>query len=127
VTQTAWTSTDTTLWLIVSQSATSTWKIVSFQTWTTEFFGVSPAWNVLINAATWEAWSVWTLCIKNWTAPDAHVDDQIIIYAADSADSTSTLALFTEQAVEEIWTFTESHKFKIFINWVAYYISLDAV
>jgi hypothetical protein len=127
VTTTTWTSTDTVIPLLVSQDADSTWKIVSFQTWTTERFGVSAVWNVHINAATDETWSVWVLSIANWTAPDAHVDNQIQIYSVDSADSTSTLGLFLEQAVEDIWTFTESHKIKVYINGVAYYISLDAV
>ena len=83
--------------------------------------------NVNIMSATAETGSVATLNIPNGTAPDAHVDNQIIIYSADSSDNTATLALYLEQAVEDIGTFTASHKIKVFINGTAYWLQLDAV
>ncbi len=50
-----------------------------------------------------------------------------IIHARNSSDTASTLALFTEQAVEAIGTFTPSHKLKVWINNTEYWIQLDAV
>lgn len=53
----------------------------------------------------------------------------MIIHARDSSDgaANSTLALYTEQGVEAIGAFTASHKLKVWINNVEYWISLDAV
>lgn len=51
----------------------------------------------------------------------------IIFHARDSSDANSTLALYTEQAVEAIGTFTASHKIKVWINNVEYWLQLDAV
>lgn len=53
----------------------------------------------------------------------------IIVHARDSSDgaANSTLALYLEQAVEAIGTFTASHKLKIWINGTEYWIQLDAV
>lgn len=85
------------------------------------------AGNINIKTATTETGSTATLNIPNGTAPNAHVDNQIIIYSADSSDSTATLALYLEQAVEDIGTFTASHKIKVFINGTAYWLQLDAV
>jgi hypothetical protein len=60
-------------------------------------------------------------------SPGAHVDNSVILYAKDTTDATSTLALYTEQAVEALGTFTATNKLKIFINGTAYWIQLDSV
>jgi hypothetical protein len=83
--------------------------------------------DLTVGGATTEAGSTKTVNIKNGTAPDAHVDNQIIIYSVDSSDSTSTLGLFLEQAVEDIGTFTASNKIKIKVNGTEYWMQLDAV
>lgn len=83
--------------------------------------------GVCIGGASVEAGSTYTLNIKNGTAPDAHVDNQIIVYSVDSSDSAATLGLFLEQAVEDIGTFTASHKIKVKINGTEYWLQLDAV
>jgi hypothetical protein len=53
----------------------------------------------------------------------------IRIGSKESTDGTPahTVHLRTEQAVEAIGTFTESHKLRVWINNVEYWISLDAV
>ena len=69
-----------------------------------------------------------TLSLANASQPpNAHTDNRIILYSADSSDNTSTLAMYLEQAVEEIGTFTASHKIKVSINGTFYWIQLDAV
>lgn len=83
--------------------------------------------NVGIGSTSFNATGTKTLLISNGTAPNAAVADCIEIYAKDTSDSKSTLAIFTEQAVEDIGTFTASHKLKIIINGTAYWIQLDAV
>lgn len=83
--------------------------------------------GIAIGNATFEAGSTNTFNIKNGTAPDAHVDNQIIVYSVDSSDNTATLGLFLEQAVEDIGTFTPSHKIKVKINGTEYWLQLDAV
>ena len=52
-----------------------------------------------------------------------------ILHAKDSSDggANSTLALYTEQAVEAIGVFTASHKIKVWWNNVEYWLQLDAV
>ena len=90
-------------------------------------FIVTKAGNVGIGTATFGANSVSVFSIVNGTAPAAAVANQIQIYSADTTDTTATLALMLEQAVEEIGTFTPSHKFKIFVNGIAYWFQLDAV
>ncbi|KKK58110.1 hypothetical protein LCGC14_3047730, partial [marine sediment metagenome] len=67
------------------------------------------------------------LAIANGIEPAAHTDNQIYIGSVDSSDATSTLALYLEQAIENIGTFTPSHKIKIKINGTEYWIQLDAV
>jgi hypothetical protein len=83
--------------------------------------------NVGIGTSTWGANSSSVFAIANGTAPSAHVDDEIQIYSANSSDNTATLALMLEQQIEDIGTFTASHKIKIIINGTAYWLSLDAV
>lgn len=53
----------------------------------------------------------------------------IVIHAKDSSagSANSTLALYLEQAVEAIGTFTPSHKIRWWINNIEYWIQLDAV
>jgi hypothetical protein len=65
--------------------------------------------------------------LKTSTPASALVADSILLWAEDSSDGTATLAMFTEQAVEAIGVFTPSHKLKIKINGVEYWIELDAV
>jgi hypothetical protein len=58
----------------------------------------------------------------------ANPTNAIRIGASDTAgESTATLDLHTEQAVEAIGTFTPSNKLKIKINGTEYWIQLDAV
>lgn len=53
----------------------------------------------------------------------------IILHSRDSSDGSAnaTLALFTEQAPEATATFTQTHRLKIWLNNIEYWISLDAV
>jgi hypothetical protein len=83
--------------------------------------------NVLVGAATAETGSTSTVAISNGTAPDNPVANEIIVYSVDSSDATATLGIFVEQSVEDIGTFTPSHKLKIKINGTEYWIQLDAV
>jgi len=55
--------------------------------------------------------------------------DSVLISSKNSSDGTTnaTLALSLEQAVEAIGTFTASHKIKVWINNVEYWLQLDAV
>lgn len=63
------------------------------------------------------------------TNPTGAQTDGIVIHSKDSSDGSAnaTLALYLEQAVEAIGTFTPSHKLKIWINGTEYWIQLDAV
>lgn len=83
--------------------------------------------NVGILTSTFGANSDGVLAIANGTVPAAHVDNEIQLYSVDSSDNTSTLALMLEQVVEDIGTFTASHKIKIKVNGTEYWIQLDAV
>ena len=51
----------------------------------------------------------------------------IMIKPAELPEETATLGLFLEQAVESIGTFMASHKIKVRINGVEYWMQLDAV
>ncbi len=53
----------------------------------------------------------------------------IVLHAKDSSDGSanSTLAMYTEQAVEASVVFTQSHRLKVWVNNVEYYLGLDAV
>lgn len=127
VTNFAGTINDSSIVLELVQDIDSTGNIASFKTGATEYVGVSVKGNLLINTPTQNGNLVGGIVMKNGTVASASVTDGIQIYSADTSDSTATLALYTEQAVEEIGTFTESHKLKVFINGTAYWISLDQV
>lgn len=64
--------------------------------------------------------------ITNDGSPSA-LSNNIEVLAKDSSDAAATLHLNMEQDVESIGTFTASHKVKIYINGVEYWIQLDAV
>lgn len=72
---------------------------------------------------------VTVLSILNGTAPTTDIANGIQIFSDDATvgDTEATLALFTEQAVEAIGTFTPSNKLSIWINGTEYHIQLDAV
>jgi len=82
--------------------------------------------NIIIHSPTPNGNLVGGLILGNGTAASAAVTDGIQIYAVDCSDSKSTLGLYTEQAVEA-GAMTPSHKLKVRINGVEYYMSLDAV
>ncbi len=68
------------------------------------------------------------LAIKNGTAPTTAPADTIQLFSVNTAgESTATLGLYLEQAVEAIGTFTPSHKIKVNINGTEYWLQLDAV
>jgi len=90
---------------------------------------LAPDGNVGINTGTFGTDANNTLGIAIGTPPGSSIAGQIELYAKDSSDgaANATLGLRSEQAVEIIGTFTPSHKLKIWINEVEYYIQLDAV
>jgi len=63
------------------------------------------------------------------TVPSSSPAGMVQIYADDSSvgAANATLALRTEQAVEDVGTFTATHKLRVWINGVEYWITLDAV
>lgn len=85
--------------------------------------------NVAIGATAFGASAAKVLGILNGTAPTTSPVDMIQIFSADNTEVTpgATLGLRTENAPEAIGTFTESHKLRIWVNGVEYWISLDAV
>lgn len=83
--------------------------------------------NVGIGGTEFDASSTHTLLLKNGVAPAAHVDNGAQLFSTDTSDATATLGLMLEQQVEAIGSFTASHKIKIKINGVEYWLQLDAV
>lgn len=77
--------------------------------------------------ASWQGMGKGIFIANRQAAPSSLPADGIFAYAEDSSDSTSTLALYLEQAVEVIGTFTASHKIKVLINGTEYWLQLDAV
>jgi len=92
-----------------------------------EALGISSSGNMIFNAAVENGNLTHGIIMKNGTAASAAVIDGIQIHAEDTSDSTSSLALYLEQAVEDVGTFTATKKIKIMINSVEYWIQLDAV
>jgi hypothetical protein len=89
-----------------------------------------PAGNVGIGVTTFGTSATNVLGITaDGTVPSTSPAGMIQIYADDSSAgaTNATLALRTEQAVEDIGTFTASHKLRIWVNGVEYFISLDQV
>jgi len=89
-----------------------------------------PNGNVGIGTTTFGTSADRVLGIGNAVAvPSTSPANMIQIYSKDSSvgAANATLAIRTEQAVEAIGTFTESHKLRVWINEVEYHISLDAV
>lgn len=99
---------------------------VNFYVNATQKMSLSTNGVCTLGIGTVDATAVTVHTIFNGTAPAAAVTDGIQLYAQDSGDATSTLALYTEQAVQA-GAPTPSHKLKIRVNGVEYWISLDAV
>jgi hypothetical protein len=90
--------------------------------------GIDRRGNVHIGAGVTTNGSAYgNLVLYNSTGPSDHTDDQISIYAKDASTGGSTLAIWTECAVESIGTFTATHKHKKWINGTEYWVALDAV
>ena len=98
-----------------------------FECSTIEYMRLTNGGNLGLGTSTFDGTGTKTFNLTNATAPVAHVDNQVILYSVDTADSTATLGLWTEQAVESVGTFTATHKLKILVNGTAYWIQLDAV
>jgi hypothetical protein len=95
-------------------------SVINPITFATEVNGVNSRSNILLDNGA--------IVMKNTTLPQAAAEvDGVVIHAQDSSDNTSSLALYLEQAVEAIGTFTPSHKLKIKINGTWYWIQLDQV
>lgn len=91
---------------------------------------ISATGNAGLFGATTYGSGVGVLSIKNaGTNASASITDGIIIHAKDSSAGSvnSTLALYTEEAPEATATFTQTHRYRIWINGVEYWISLDSV
>ena len=85
--------------------------------------------NFGLGTATFGTNAATSFGIAIGTEPASSIAGQIEMYAKDSSDgaTNATLAFRTEQSVEVVGTFTPSHKHKIWINGVEYWIQLDAV
>lgn len=69
-----------------------------------------------------------TLKIANTTlAPSTPVADSIMVYADDTSDNLSSIALYTEQSTEVIGATTPTHKLKVKINGTEYFLLLATV
>ena len=91
------------------------------------FSNITPSW---VRRAVERGLNMITpLGVKANTEPAAQPTNQIQIYSKDSSDGSdnATLGLMLEQDVEVIGTFTASHKVKVWINGVEYWMQLDAV
>lgn len=77
------------------------------------------------SAGSWQK----ALFIGNMGAQGTAISNGVVVYSKDSSDGSAnaTLALYLEQAVESIGTFTPSHKIKVWINGTEYWLQLDAV
>ena len=90
---------------------------------------LSTTGNIGIGTATFGTSADQSFGIAIGTEPGSSIAGQVEIYAKDSSDGSTnaTLGLRSEQGVESIGTFTASHKLKMWINGVEYWISLDQV
>jgi hypothetical protein len=97
-----------------------------------DFGGAGIRGNVSLGGLTlptWQGMGGGTFIPNALTEPSAAIANGIALYGKDSSDgaTNSTLALYLEQAPEATATFTQTHRLKIWINGVEYWLSLDAV
>jgi hypothetical protein len=85
--------------------------------------------NIGFFATTWGSSAAKVLSLGIGTEPGSAITDGIQWFAKNSSDGTAnaTLGLYLEQAPEATATFTQTHRLKIWINGVEYYIGLDSV
>lgn len=83
--------------------------------------------NIGFYTTSWGTNAQRVISVGNGVPPTTAIADGIQIYAEDTGDNTSTLGIFTEQAIEAVGTFTASHKIKVVINGAEYWLQLDAV
>lgn len=90
---------------------------------------ISYVGNLGIGASTFGTSGTRVLGILNGVRPTTSPANMIQFFSQDSSagSANATLGLRTEQAVETVGTFTASHKLRLWINDVEYYIQLDAV
>ncbi len=61
------------------------------------------------------------------TPPSSSVADSTMIFAQDTSDGNSSLALFAEQSVSAIGVTVSTHKLKVNINGTEYYLLLSTI
>ena len=85
--------------------------------------------NVGIGTKVFGTSAAQVLGLANGTEPSTSPANMIQLYSKDSSVGgvNATLAIRTEQGVEAIGTFTPSHKLRVWINGVEYWMQLDAV
>lgn len=85
--------------------------------------------NFGVKTTTFGTSGVGVLGIGNGTEPSTSPANMIQLYSKDSSAgaANATLALRTEQAVEDVGTFTPTKKIRVWINGVEYHIQLDPV
>jgi hypothetical protein len=90
-----------------------------------KFFKVDAKGNVVLSGAVPGTSGAGVIAIPNADSePSTSPADQIQVYAADSDDGDSTLALRTEQAVEQIGQIREDSRLMVKINGTNYYLIL---
>lgn len=104
---------------------TTSWGVYVADTTAVNYFGN----NIGIGTTTFGTSATQVLGILNGTQPSTSPANMIQIYSKDSSagSANATLALRTEQAVEAVGVYTASHKLRVWINGVEYYVLLDAV
>jgi hypothetical protein len=110
-------------------TAINSWAFYSADTAPSLFSGrldITNGNHLMVGGATVEAGSTNTIGIANGTAPDAHVDNQVLIFSADTADATATLGLYLEQAVVAEAVGASDATLKININGTVYKVLLKA-